>query len=928
MFRPLLTRQHYPVAYLLNALVLACLLPGIIGVTVFLLFEYHDERERLIHDNIEQARALGREIDNHVLRTQELALALVDADELSPHDLPIFSVRAARSIVAAGLGSHVVIYTNEGGRLDGAASRPDAFLSNRRSAETAEQVFRGGKTIVSDLLTDPGTGRSFITTHVPVWRHGSVEHVIGIAIPSVKLTSILLTHKLPDGWLASLLDRKGVIAARSRAGEKFIGQAANTRLRDATVRGDAGWVETVTKDGVLNSTVFSRSTLTGFTTTVGVPKAQIVRPLQEKLLYLTATVAVLFALGLLLARFVSRLISQSIHALIEPASALGEGTPLGVAPVYLSEANEVGVAIERAGALLQRRDATLSEQKEELQQFQFFSENANEMLILLDEGGSIRYANRMAAERLGYSSAELLSMKLFEIDLPSTPGGLRDTFERCRHARLPVFERVYRCKDGSEVPVEITATVLEHRGEWLMHVAPRDIGERRQAEQAVRWAASHDPLTGLANRTRALEFLEQAIADGRSQGRRGALLYIDLDRFKPVNDLYGHEVGDRVLREVAGRMQACLQQDQLLARIGGDEFMAVLPDEDRVTGKVTAEVTRDAAAAAAAALIEAVARPIKIGNIEVKLSACIGISRFSEHGERAGALVHAADVAMLEVKNSGRAAFAFYCPEMDARAQFMLSVERRLQGALDQGGLLLHYQPVIDLATGRVAGVEALVRLADGIEPALGPAAFIPIAESCGLIAPLGEWVAEEACRQQARWQDAGLELTVAVNVSALQFQRADFLGYVRELVARSGIRPDRLILELTETAIMENVGDAVRILHELKALGVRIALDDFGTGYSSLSSLSTLPLDKLKIDQSFVRGIDTNPASRAVIDAIIALARSLNLELVAEGIETEGALRYLQERGCQHGQGYHFSRPLPAPELHAWWERQAVELS
>ena len=915
LLRTLLTRKHFPVVYLLNALVLACLLPGIVGVTVFLFADYHDGRERLIQENIERARSLGRELDMQILRGQELALALGGAGELSSDVLPVFSARAASSIIAAGMGSQVAIYKDKDGTLAPMPGAPDAFLSSERSAGMARQAFRQAQVLVSDVFIDPASGRSFVGSFVPVSRQGRVEYVVGIAIPTSQLSTTLLGHKLHTGWLASLVDRKGVIAARNRAGERFVGQPTSPEMRAAIMRGDTGWVETVSKDGVLNVTGFSRSPLTGFTTTVGVPRAQVIRPLQDKLAYLSATAALLFALGLLFARWVNRLISDSIHALVEPAFALGEGTLLPVATVHVSEANKVGVAIERAAALLEHRATVLSEQKMELQQFQFFSENSNEMMLLIDEGGRIRYANRMAAERLGYGNAELLSMTLFDIALLSTPAGLRDTFDACRNARLPSFERIYRCKDGAELPVEITATVLEHRGEWLMHVAPRDIGERRHAEQAVRWAASHDPLTGLANRTRALECLEQAIATGRSRGRGGALLYIDLDRFKPVNDLYGHEVGDRVLREVAHRMQACMHQDQLLARVGGDEFMAVLPHEDGVGATVDA-------------IVEAVARPIRIGNIEVKLSACIGISRFPEHGDSADVLVHAADVAMLQVKNNGRGSFAFYCPEMNARAQFVLGVERRLQQALDNDGLILHYQPIINLASGKVEGVEALVRLGDGIEPTLGPAAFIPIAETCGLIAPLGEWVAQEACRQQASWSAAGLDLTVSVNVSALQFQRAGFLAYVRELIARSGIRPDCLVLELTETAIMENVADAVRILQDLKALGVRIALDDFGTGYSSLSSLSSLPLDKLKIDQSFVRGIETNPANRAVIDAIIALGKSLNLELVAEGIETEADWRYLQERGCQLGQGYHFSRPLPAPELRQLWDRQAGQAS
>lgn len=905
-----MSKPHRPVTSLLNALVLACLVPGILAVAAFSFVEYREERARLASDNLNLARALGETIDGVLLRDQELVAQLVAADEAwaAGPDADIAKVFGLASL------ERRVLYRLEGDRAVRVAGGPGTYPGAPDAA--AVRTLRQGRIVVTGVLAGALPEASAVVVRLPLVRAGRVDYALDSIIGTSALTATVKKFRLRDGWLGSLLDPDGRIAGRSRNADKFVGQAADTRLRTAVLSSDSGHLSTVTRDGVANLTAYVRSPRTGYTAVVGVPRAQVVAPLLTELSYLGAIAALLFGAGILMARYLARRITTSIHALTVPASALGHGEPVTLAQMHLTETVEVGLAIERAAALLQERAATLRAQQEDLHQFKFFSENANEMLLLLDEEGNIRYANRRTSTRLGYSNAELLRMTLFQIDLPTRPERLRFVFDQCREAQPPPFERVYTCKDGSAFPVEITATVLQHRGEWLMHVAPRDIGERRQAEQAVRWAASHDALTGIANRARALAFLQDTLGDVRAGAPGGVLLYVDLDRFKPVNDNHGHETGDRVLQEVAHRLQSCLREGELLARFGGDEFVCVLPCLNHDPAE---------AGARAQALMRSVAQPIKLGNIEVQLSACIGISCFPEHGTTANELIHAADMAMLHVKHHGRAAYAFYSRDMDVQAQFIRTVERRLQGALDKGGLVLHYQPLVDLASGRAVGVEALVRLADGVIPPLGPAEFVPVAESCGLIGALGEWVTQAACRQQVRWEEAGLPLTVAVNVSALQFRRPDFAGHIRTLIASSGIDPQRLVIEVTETAVMEDLSVAIGILDELKSLGVRIALDDFGTGYSSLSSLSSLPLDKLKIDQSFVRGIAGDHAARAVIDAVIALATSLGLELVAEGIETEDAMRYLRERGCHQGQGYYFSRPLPEAELPAWLQRHQL---
>jgi diguanylate cyclase (GGDEF)-like protein/PAS domain S-box-containing protein len=439
-----------------------------------------------------------------------------------------------------------------------------------------------------------------------------------------------------------------------------------------------------------------------------------------------------------------------------------------------------------------------------------------------------------------------------------------------------------------------------------------DATDSRLAEQRVLEAALHDPLTGLPNRALIFEYASRMLAAANRNRGRGSILFIDLDRFKPINDLYGHDLGDRLLKEVAQRLLSCVRHEDMVGRLGGDEFIIVLPHAG------------DSALAATVAqhVLEALACPFYIHAIELSVSASIGISHFPQHGADVDALIHAADMAMYRTKRSGRGHFHIYSPDMNGRADESAAIESRLKNALHRDGLALHYQPVVDMGSGRVIGAEALLRLRTDDGSAIGPDCFIPVAEAAGMISQLGEWVAIEACRQHAAWRDEGLlEVTIAINVSPLQFRQRGFAERLEEIVRHAGIDPCHILLEVTESAVMENVEEAIQTLHRIRSTGMQIALDDFGTGYSSLSHLSNLPLDKLKVDQSFVRRLEHDPASRAITGAIIALGRTLKLEMVGEGIESENAMSYLRDHGCDQAQGYLISHPLP-PAAFAQWAR------
>ncbi|HJV74832.1 MAG TPA: EAL domain-containing protein, partial [Noviherbaspirillum sp.] len=443
-----------------------------------------------------------------------------------------------------------------------------------------------------------------------------------------------------------------------------------------------------------------------------------------------------------------------------------------------------------------------------------------------------------------------------------------------------------------------------------------DIQARKLAEQRAREAALHDPLTGLPNRALVFEYGGHLLAAAHRNHGQGALLFIDLDRFKPINDMYGHEVGDRVLQEVSTRLVGCTRKEDLVGRLGGDEFVIILP-----------HLASDfhLASVAARHVVDSISRPILIDTLELSLSPSIGISYYPEHATDVGALLHAADLAMYQAKQSGRATYQIYTHELNQRADEAYSLEARLKNAIKHGRLELHYQPVMDIKSGNLVYAEALVRLADNDPRIVGPQTFIPVAESAGLISDLGAWVATEACRQCEVWRNEGLQISVAINVSPLQFREKGFAERLRQIIADTEIDPACVQVEVTESAVMQNLDEAVAILNRIKSLGVKVALDDFGTGYSSLSHLSSLPLDKLKVDQSFVKRIGSDQASKAVTEAIIALGRSLKLEVVGEGIESADALRYLKNYGCDQAQGYWFSRPLPAAEFSEWYRQQHV---
>ncbi|WP_141100947.1 putative bifunctional diguanylate cyclase/phosphodiesterase [Roseateles aquatilis] len=434
-----------------------------------------------------------------------------------------------------------------------------------------------------------------------------------------------------------------------------------------------------------------------------------------------------------------------------------------------------------------------------------------------------------------------------------------------------------------------------------------------EAARQVEILAYTDKLTGLANRTQYARSMAQAMAEAARYQRRLALVVVDLDRFKNVNDTLGHEAGDALLIEMAERLSRCMRESDLIARMGGDEFVLLLPEVDQP----------ERLGVVARKLLKALSQPLRLEGQELRVTASVGISIYPEDGGDEPTLMKHADIALYQAKEDGRNGFAFYSPALNRHSIERLAFETELQRAFDQGQLQVHYQPKVLAADGRIKGVEALLRWPHPEMGAVSPAKFIPVAEETGLIVPLGRWVLEEACRQQVAWKREGRpDLVMAVNLSARQFSDEALFDDVASIVTATAIDPGNLELEITESMLMRDIERASSLLGRFKRMGLRLAVDDFGTGYSSLANLRRFPIDTLKIDRAFVRDLEGSGEDQAIAQAIITMAKSLGLNVVAEGVETLPQVDFLRDRGCDELQGFYFSKAVPAQELLALLSR------
>jgi len=544
-------------------------------------------------------------------------------------------------------------------------------------------------------------------------------------------------------------------------------------------------------------------------------------------------------------------------------------------------------------------------------------DSIGEAVLRTDLHGNVTYLNRIGERMTGWCREEAVGrpvadvLRIVDVVSGAAIGNAVNIVmqeDKTAGATANCINCVLVRRDGVEFGIESKVTLIQDQDGSVTGavVAFHDVSAARAKSLEMSHLAQHDVLTDLPNRVLFHDRLTQAISLAERQGKQLAVMFVDLDHFKKINDSLGHDVGDKLLQSVAGRLMACVRRSDTISRLGGDEFVVLLSQVEHA----------EDAAFSARKILRALSAPHIIENKSLDINVSIGVSTYPSDGQDAEGLMNRADNAMYEAKQHGRNNYQFFRREMHVRLEERQSLEADLRYALGRNEFLLHYQPKLSLQTGKVTGVEALIRWLHPQRGMVYPAQFVPIAEECGLILAIGQWVLLAACRQARAWKDSGFGIVpVSVNVSAAEFGAKDFLSGVRAVLIATGVEPQNLELELTESVLMHDAEAAVVTLAKLKAMGVQLAIDDFGTGYSSFTYLRRFPSDALKLHQSFVQDITADPGDAAIVSAMINIGRSLNQRVIAEGVETREQLKFLQRHGCGEGQGFYFSRPVVAEQ-------------
>ena len=776
------------------------------------------------------------------------------------------------------------------------------------------------------------TGKPVVVLAHPDYDSGArLRAVLFAAVDLIWLNPLVQQARLPEGLTLTLLDSRGVVLNRYPESEKWTGvsHAGSALFRAMRETRGEGTVEDVGLDGVRRIYAFAplrhNASDGGAFIAIGIPRHVVYAEIRNILILVVTGLVIVTVLVLLAAWYGGDVfLLRRLNALVDATQRLARGEA-GARSGIRDGAREIAQlahAFDDMAETIERRDTDLRRSalilKESEERFRALVETTSDWIWEVDAHGVYTYASPKVKELLGYLPEEIIGKTPFDFMPPEEAARVGQQFAEIAAAQRP-FERLENTnlhKDGRRVVLETSGVpIFDREGRLAGYRGmDRDITERIQAQEKLHYLAYYDELTGLPNRALLLDRLKQTLIDGQRHRRMVAVLYMDLDHFKNVNDTLGMETGNRLLRMVAERLQGCVRPGDTVARMGGDEFCVVLADLAQESD--VAEIIQKT--------LVSLSAPHRLAERELSLSVAIGISLFPRDATEPETLLKNADIAMYRAKEHDDS-YQYYSPDMTASATERLMLENDLRHALERRELFLHYQPQVHLHTGAITGVEALLRWRHPRLGLVSPAKFIPLAEDTHLILPIGEWVLRQACAQARSWQDAGLPpLRMGVNLSARQFRQPDLAGTVRRILGETGLDPHRLDIELTESTLVKSPEAVAEILSGLETLGIQISIDDFGTGYSSLTYLKRLPIDILKIDQSFVRGVASDPDDASIVIAIIALAHALGIQTIAEGVETREQAQFLRKHGCETMQGFYFSKPIEADALAALLRKQA----
>jgi diguanylate cyclase (GGDEF)-like protein len=873
------------------------------------------ERDGVRDEVGRKAKAIAAAADRLV--ASRIAALRILASTRAVHEADLSAFYGEALGASRDLGGAIALVEPDGRRLVYTRVPWGSLLARDPAPDLVARAAATAQAQVSGLVVSPQTGEQLVAIAVPVMAGRGTRRVLVAEIPlSEVLDTIMQTGVASPHW-GSLSDREGTILSRSELSARFVGR----RLPGfETLVAPAGTWSGLNLVGVPVFGAYERSTLTGWTAAVGVPQAALDAPLARSRLQLAGLALVLVVLAFVLSVPICREITRACNGLAVMARQLGDGGPVPPRDLPIAEASVVAEAMVRASLDLDERGTRLAQAKEELELrvaqrtheleeksvvLQATLDNMAQGLLVVDEMGRVAVHNRRALELLDLPP-DLMRTKPTIAEVHAYQMSIQD-FANPEDSRrvLELYDgggsegSIYERERPNGVVLEVR-TVPRPAGGAVRTFT--DVTERKRAERELARMVRHDPLTGLPNRVLLRERLQTLLAQAAQGGARFSLVFLDLDRFKQVNDTLGHPAGDALLQAVAERLRATLRAGDLVARMGGDEFAVLYGDggDPRETQALAERILR------------ALETPVEISGRRLTAGASLGIARAPRDGASPDALLQAADLALYRAKAEGRGKYRFFEPAMDAQVQERQALELELREGIARGELVLRFQPIVSVESRELVACEALVRWDHPDRGLLGPDRFIALAEETGLIHEIGAIVLETACREAAAWPTAA---PVAVNVSAVQFARGDLLDTVLGALARSGLPPERLELEITETTLIEDGEAVLRTLHALRRRGVRLALDDFGTGYSSLAYLRRFPFHKLKIDGSFVREIE-RPETAGIVRAIVDLATLHGMAITAEGVETPEQLRRVAAEGCTQAQGYLFARPMTAAEI------------